>query len=1116
MYAGRVEDGTGTRHARRRSERTGATLLVWVALVTFALLHLPADADAAAGSVLLAPDVGLFDQFGYAPAYTRNVPAFDQDGRAYLRSRSSSGNRTSYVHTLVDGAWVRLDFLTALRAAYPTFVETVGGGGLRSDSLVFDREDRAYNPITVRLRDGSTRNALLVSWDRCRTWTVFKLPAGTFVTERPVGHNEIDGPPFLALWRRSGPPDVAGSQTNALWVTQPRLEGRRLVLPPLVRVTDRCLGLSRDSGGASFAVTRAGTTWFVWSEAAARGGRGTPHYISSYDHAAGTTSRPLRLAVTPRRSDPHNKPGICLDSAGHLHVIAGGHGSPALYTRSLEPLSAVLGWTAPTPVVSTGWVPPKDPATQKGRQTYPAFVCDGRDVLHLVTRQWRRGVDDLHEGRGYGALVHQSCASQGAWTEPSVVVAGAHPGYAVFFHKLALDAEDRLFLSCSYQGGPELTEDRALRSSLAVLGRTLLRPGKYRRRMLLVSDDGGVSWRFAADADLDAPGRHGRRALPAAAAERGDERVAAAPPDVGWEWVNPLPQGNQFTDMALAGRRFGWAVGTHGTVVRTTDAGLSWATQSVPTTADLFGVAAVDARRAWIVGASGEILRTIDGGRNWRAASSGTTRDLFAVVAVSPRVVWAVGDKGMLLRSGNGGQTWVRRSSSTSQPLYGAAFAGRHGLICGDKGALLSTHDNGLRWKGRRSLHSVKLFAVALCKDGRAAAVGEGGALVLSTDRGRTWRSVRTGIGETLRAVRLLPKGRAWAGGERTVLVRRPGRRGWRAARLPTPGPCGALAVARPDVVLTGGAGGVLCRSTDGGRRWRALGQGPRSGWNDLSISEGQTWAVGADGRLLRAAADGVRRSRIADRNLRGLARHGPRGWAVGDDGTVVTSTDGGETWAGVQPPTDEDLLAVAAPAPDTVVVVGAAGTLLASRDGAGAWQAAHVTADDLHCVTFVDQAHGWAGGGATYGETRAQIVRTVDGGSSWRTIDLPVWGRIRDLCFIDALHGWAAVEDWGIDGDRPRGSLLATTDGGETWLPQWTSPVGLLAVTMGADGGGWACGERGLTLQTTDGGATWTARDAGTDSTLRAAGVTAGEAWLAGADGAILVGRPTAAAPTP
>ena len=403
---------------------------------------------------MLAPGVGLYDQFGYAPAYTRNVPAFDEGGRAYIRSRTSSGSATSYVHTRDSGSWVRLDFLAALRAAYPSFVQTVGAGGLRNDGLVFDRQGRAYNPVTLQVRDGSTRNALLVSWDHCRTWKVFKLPQGTFTTERWVGHNELDGPPFLAIWRTSAPPDLPGSQTNTLYVTQPRLEGDQLVLPPLVKVTDRCLGLSRDSGGASFAVTRGGTTWFAWSEIAPDGRGGTPHFVGTYDHATGTASGRRKLATSPDRSDPHDKPGICLDAAGYLHVIAGGHGSPALYTRSLAPLTAVAGWTVPVPVLGTGWASTTDPAAQQGRQTYPAFVCDSRDTLHLVTRQGRRGVDPYHDGKGYAALVHQSCASGGAWGEPTVVVAGAYPGYGVFFHKLALDARDRLFLSCSYREGP--------------------------------------------------------------------------------------------------------------------------------------------------------------------------------------------------------------------------------------------------------------------------------------------------------------------------------------------------------------------------------------------------------------------------------------------------------------------------------------------------------------------------------------------------------------------------------------------------------------------------------------------------------------------------------------
>jgi photosystem II stability/assembly factor-like uncharacterized protein len=227
----------------------------------------------------------------------------------------------------------------------------------------------------------------------------------------------------------------------------------------------------------------------------------------------------------------------------------------------------------------------------------------------------------------------------------------------------------------------------------------------------------------------------------------------------------------------------------------------------------------------------------------------------------------------------------------------------------------------------------------------------------------------------------------------------------------------------------------------------------------------------------------------------------------------VVTSTDGGGTWHVLPPPTAQDLEAAAAPDAGTVVVVGRAGALLVSHDAGGTWRADQVIADDLLCLAFADPLHGWAGGGATFGETRAEILRTRDGGLTWQQTDLDVWGRVRDLCFTDALTGWAAVEDWGVDGDRPQGAILASADGGETWVRQATTSTGLLAVAMASDGTGWACGERGLVLQTVDGGVTWTPRDAGTDSSLRAAAVAPGEVWLAGADGAVLAGRPASAA---
>ena len=1115
MYPEPVEGIVGITARRVRPPlRLLAAAVVVIAAVWLAAAPARA-AGAAASPFVLAPGVGLYDQFGYAPAYTRNVPAFDEDGRAYLRSRTSSGSTTSYVHTRDAGSWVRLDFLAALRAAYPSFVQTVGAGGLRNDGLVFDRQGRAYNPITVQLRNGSTRNALLVSWDHCRTWKVFGLPQGTFTTERWVGHNELDGPPFLAIWRTSAPPDLPGSQTNTLYVTQPRLEGDQLILPPLVRITDRCLGLSRDSGGASFAVTRGETTWFVWSEIAPNGKGGTPHYIGTYDHATGMPSGRRKLATSPNRSDPHDKPGICLDTAGYLHVIAGGHGSPALYTRSLAPLTAAAGWTVPMPVLSTGWASTVDPAAQQGRQTYPAFVCDSRDTLHLVTRQWRRGVDPYHDGKGYAALVHQSCASGGAWGEPTVVVAGAHAGYGVFFHKLTLDARDRLFLSCSYQGGPELDQEKARVAALAVLGRSQLRPGKYRGRMLLLSDDGGASWRFAADADLEAPDQAGRgAAASSAAAGPRTGRTAVEPPAATWRWLSPLPQGNQFTGLAFPTTRSGWAVGTHGTVQRTTDGGLNWTPQPVPTVADLFGVAAANVDRVWAVGAGGTILRTVDDDMSWAAQYSGTTRDLFAVCAVSTLNVWAVGERGTILHTVDAGRTWAASPTTSSEPLFGVAFADRHhGVVSGGRGTLLFTRDGGKSWKRRRSYIPAALFSVAMLKDGRAAAAGEGGAVVTSADRGWTWRLCRTGTKDTLRAVRLLPSGRLWASGEHDVVLSRDGGRRWTTSQLPVPGPCGALAAADGRRVFAGGAGGGLCRSTDGGRTWRALGYDPRPAWADALVAGGEVWVAGAGGTLLRADAAGASRipQTVADgADLNGIARAGARGWAVGDEGVVAASSDGGATWTTLRALTTEDLEAVAAPAEQTVVLAGKAGTLLTSTDAGVSWRPSGVTSDDLLCLAFVDAAHGWAGGGATFGETRAEVFRTLDGGLTWHEADLPVWGRVRDLCFTDERTGWAAVEDWGIDGDRPQGAILATADGGETWVRQTTTPAGLLAVSVGPDGAGWACGERGLVLQTADSGLTWTARDAGTDSTLHAAVITApGEVWLAGDDGAVIAGGP-------
>ena len=312
--------------------------------------------------------------------------------------------------------------------------------------------------------------------------------------------------------------------------------------------------------------------------------------------------------------------------------------------------------------------------------------------------------------------------------------------------------------------------------------------------------------------------------------------------------------------------------------------------------------------------------------------------------------------------------------------------------------------------------------------------------------------------------------------------------------------------------ICVGGAGGALCRSGDAGATWRRLGSG-RFKAIRASVSSGDSvWMADAGGTLIRAGISDeswASTTIVGGAAINGLARVGTRGWVVGDGGLAATTTDDGETWLPQQPPTTNDLTAVAAPAERTVVIAGAAGTLLTSHDAGVSWLLHHGIADDLFCLSFVDAGHGWAGGGAPFGETRAFVSRTTDGGRSWNSVDLPAWGRVRGLSFIDRRIGWAVVEDWGADGDWPHGTVFTTADAGETWVEQTKVAAQLRGVSMQSDGSGLAYGERGHVLQTADAGVTWVPVDVGTDSDLYAAASHARGPWLVGADGAVLRGLP-------
>jgi len=274
---------------------------------------------------------------------------------------------------------------------------------------------------------------------------------------------------------------------NDLKILLPQKKDGKLVLGEPVLVSDRCIGPCQHSGNPSPTATRDGQTHIVWGEVDDSGASGVPTYAATYSHDTGEVGPKVLLAYAPPVNDVHNAPGICMDSEGYLHAITGSHGQPFKYVRSLKPNNAYSGWTEPEDVLTGGSLDRKT-GKGRGRQTYLALLCDSKDTLHIAFRQWRSGIDEYFDGDLYAALSYQRKKKGQKWEDGRPLVVPPLPSYSIYYHKLTVDRNDRLYLSYSYY-----TSDTTYQEDL---------PGQYNNRAVIMSPDGGEKWKLVETDDF--------------------------------------------------------------------------------------------------------------------------------------------------------------------------------------------------------------------------------------------------------------------------------------------------------------------------------------------------------------------------------------------------------------------------------------------------------------------------------------------------------------------------------------------------------------------------------------------------------------------------------------
>ncbi len=470
----------------------------------------------------------------------------------------------------------------------------------------------------------------------------------------------------------------------------------------------------------------------------------------------------------------------------------------------------------------------------------------------------------------------------------------------------------------------------------------------------------------------------------------------------GWQWGNPLPQGNTVRGLAFSGGS-GYAVGDFGTVLATDDGGATWRglvsghaaepaprcrrstrTRCSPAAAASAGAPTTAARpsRAW---RSRRSRRTA--ASRSRRSGSRPSRSATSCSPTAPRSA----------------PTTTGRASPRSTPIPGTGAAGGGakptdivftgadtGLAATTGGKVYRTTDGANTWTlavdyGR----TVQAFALA---GATVIAAGDQGLLRSSNDGGVTWSGVdKAAIG----AVNL--SGVSCASADLCVLTT--------AAGNGQPG----NDLIRFDASLTPSTSQV----TPSGSPIAAA-----------AFASGTTVVAAGQRRRHRASprtrARPSRRSAASCRASFSGVVAGPAktAFAYGDNGAIAKTVNGGLAWTPASVPTSELLRGVSFPTPGAGFALDVSGGLFATADGGATWRTLDIgtTATPQSVLAPTPTTVFVAG--------PRSVRRSVDGGTSFTAAT----GKIAKKSVSQLDAAGSTIFAWGGD------SLWRTTDKGRTW----------------------------------------------------------------------------------
>lgn len=277
----------------------------------------------------------------------------------------------------------------------------------------------------------------------------------------------------------------------------------------------------------------------------------------------------------------------------------------------------------------------------------------------------------------------------------------------------------------------------------------------------------------------------------------------------------------------------GWAVGSRGTLMATSDGGKSWHQKAQPAPDVLRDIFFIDDQNGWLVcevniyelkrkdDQRTYLMKTTDGGQTWKRIDiSGAEVDVRLLRAVFSQGGrgWAFGEEGAIFTTRDSGESWTRLRSPTGRLLLGGTFIDDYrGWLVGTASTVVQTSDGGDTWHLSRLTGAmqkpVRFAATSFVGNRLGWVVGSEGNIFRTINGGRTWQQQNSGVVTDLFDVKFVDALEGWAvGAEGTIIYTNDGGLHWTLEKSGTEHPLERIFFASRKHGWAVGFGGTVLR----------------------------------------------------------------------------------------------------------------------------------------------------------------------------------------------------------------------------------------------------------------------------------------------------------------